>query len=703
MRLLLTGLHSLVPTPETPPTVDPGYKSLKVLYCAVCRTDAKMWNEGHRDLVFPRVPGHEFVAADQDGRRYTVWPGTTCGQCRHCRKGNENLCEEMKITGFHHDGGFADHVVVPEGSLIPVPQGSRDHLVTFAEPVGCVHHALHKLQPVPGQRIIIFGGGTLGLLTALVAKTKGLSPLVIEKNSAKIEKALPFLDKAAIPCVKETNDGEFELAVNACPDVIAFSLCVSKLDKGGKLAFFSGLKKNEMLESNLINLMHYKEVELYGAYGLTRRDMVAGLDFIHSREDLLEHLVEAIIPPDQAPDIMPRVLDGKAFKYILDFTDTRKNRTQARSHHHPAFHTSAKETQSASTDITNVLAALPCPIVPVGDDIRAHAQFAMDDKAKPLGSLGKLEDLAVRLAIIQQTLKPQLKRKALLVFAGDHGITESGVSAYPAEVTGQMVRNFLNGGAAINVLARQHGIDLAIVDMGVNADFTPHSLLIQKKIRKATRNFAIEPAMTMGEAINALHSGMEAFFEANAQSPISILGVGEMGIGNTTSASAIICAITGIPPRSATGRGTGVDDKGLKHKTETLEKALAHLNPDPADGLDILRKVGGFEIAGMAGAILAAASHGTAVVLDGVISTAAGLVAFMIAPNIGGYLIAGHKSVEIAHQAALDHLGLDPLIDLNLRLGEGTGAALAIDMASTACAIMDQMATFDEAGVSKKN
>ena len=703
MQLLLTGLHSLVPTLETPPIVEPGYQSLKVLYCAVCRTDAKMWNEGHRDLVFPRVPGHEFVAADQDGRRYTVWPGTTCGHCAHCRKGNENLCEEMQITGFHHDGGFADHVVVPEDSLIPVPQGIRDHLITFAEPVGCVHHALHKLQPTPGQRIIIFGGGTLGLLTALVAKTKGLSPLVIEKNSAKIEKALSFLDKAAIPCVKETNAGEFDLAVNACPDIIAFSLCVSKLDKGGKLAFFSGLKKNETLESNLINLMHYKEIELYGAYGLTRRDMVAGLDFIHGREELLEHLIEAVIPPDQAPGIMPRVLDGKAFKYILDFTDSQNDLAIARSHHHMTSPTSAKATPPANTDIANLLTALPCPIVPVGDDLRAHAQFAMDDKAKPLGSLGKLEDLAIRLAVIQQTPKPQLKRKALLVFAGDHGIVESGVSAYPADVTGQMVRNFLNGGAAINVLARHHGIDLAIVDMGVNADFPPHPLLIQKKIRKATRNFAIEPAMTMGEAIDALHNGMEAFFEANAHGPISILGVGEMGIGNTTSASAIICAITGIPPRSATGRGTGVDDKGLVHKIETLEKALAHLAPDPADGLDVLRKVGGYEIAGMAGAILAAASQRTAVVLDGVISTAAGLIAYMIDPTIGGYLIAGHKSVEIAHQAALDHLGLDPLIDLNLRLGEGTGAALAIDMASAACAIMDQMTTFDEAGVSKKN
>jgi nicotinate-nucleotide--dimethylbenzimidazole phosphoribosyltransferase len=698
MRLRLTGLKTLVPVPEDLSPVPPGFRRLKVLFCAVCRTDAKMWDEGHRDLVFPRVPGHEFVATDDDGRRFTVWPGSACGRCVHCRGHRENLCEEMKITGFHHDGGFAHHVTVPEKALVPVPAGLADPLLCFAEPVGCALHALEKLSPLAGERMVIFGGGTLGLLTALAAKARGVAPLIIEKNSAKIEKAKPFLDRTGIRCLKETNESDFHLAVNACPDVIAFSLCVSKLDKGGRLAFFSGLKKNETLESNLLNLAHYRELELFGAYGLNHRDMVAGLDFISNHAEALELLIEAVLPPEAAPEIMPGVLAGEGFKYILNFSGEEKPRATTEEKKK-----NASDIEAPYSEIRQILGALPCPIEPVGETFRAKAQFKIDDKAKPLGSLGKLEELAVRLAMIQNSLTPALNRKALFVFAADHGVAESGVSAYPAEVTYQMVKNFLRGGAAINVLARRSGIDLAIVDMGVNADFTPHPMLIQKKVRKGTRNFAIEPAMTPAEAIRALHAGMEVFLSAHDDRPIDILGVGEMGIGNTTSASAIICAVTGLSPRKATGRGTGVDDHGLKHKRETLEKALAHLRPDPENGFEILCKVGGFEIAGIAGAILAAASRKTAVVLDGAISTAAGLIARLICPDVSGYLIAGHKSVEISHRAALELLGLEPLIDFRMRLGEGTGAALAMDMAAAACDIMGQMATFDEAGVSKKN
>lgn len=709
MRLVLTGLNSLVAMPEEPLEPQPGLTALDVLYCAVCRTDAKMWNEGHRDLVFPRVPGHELVGRDRTGARWTVWPGRACGTCDHCRGGRENLCEELKITGFHHDGGFAHHVVVPEKSLIAVPEGIKNHLVCFAEPVGCVLNALEKLEPMPKERMIIFGGGTVGLITALAARSIGVVPMVIEKNAAKIERSLPFLSHTGIRCCKETTESEFDMAVNACPDPIAFSLCVTKLGKGGRLAFFSGLKKNETIETNLVNLLHYKENMVVGAYGLTRRDMAAGLDFIAVHGEELEFLIEAIVQPQAAPDLMPEVLAGNGLKYILDFSDRSGSGTQTAFSEGnvsdlPAGDSMLTESKAhhggACSEEEKLLAALPQPVLPVGDGLRAEAQFKMDDKTKPLGALGKLEALAVQLAVIQKTLNPRLDRKALFVFAGDHGIAEAGVSAYPAEVTGQMVRNFLNGGAAINVLARHHGIDLFVVDMGVNADFENHPLLIRKKIRKGTRNFAIEPAMTAGEALQAVRAGMEVFLDEHARRSIDILGAGEMGIANSTSASAIISTVTGIAPRAATGRGTGVDDKGLDHKAETIEKALTFLQPDPRSGIDILCKVGGFEIAGIVGAVLAAASQRTAVVLDGLISTAAGLIAYLICPAVGGYLISGHKSVEVGQKAALAHMGLKPLIDFEMRLGEGTGAALAIDVAAAACRIMAEMASFDEAKVS---
>jgi nicotinate-nucleotide--dimethylbenzimidazole phosphoribosyltransferase len=290
-----------------------------------------------------------------------------------------------------------------------------------------------------------------------------------------------------------------------------------------------------------------------------------------------------------------------------------------------------------------------------------------------------------------------------MVFAADHGITEEGVSAFPSEVTAQMVMNFLAGGAAINVLCRHNDIGIHIVDMGVNADLEPHPDLIDKKIGHGTRNFALEPAMTRKEALQALEAGMSCFLDAHAQRPVQILGLGEMGIGNTTSASAIISAATNISPDKATGRGTGIDDSGFRMKVEIIKKALAFQKPDANDGLDILCKVGGFEIAGIAGAALAAASKGVAVVLDGLISTAAGLVAYLIRPEIGGYLISGHRSVEVGQAAALERMQLNPVIDLEMRLGEGTGAALTIDVVVAACRIMNEMASFEEAGVSEKS
>ncbi len=342
-------------------------------------------------------------------------------------------------------------------------------------------------------------------------------------------------------------------------------------------------------------------------------------------------------------------------------------------------------------------------IKPISNDLRPEALHKIDNKTKPLGALGKLEDLAVQASLVQKNLNPRLDRKVIFVFAGDHGITVEGVSAFPSEVTGQMVENFLRGGAAINVLCRHYSTDLYVVDMGVNADFQNHPKLFRKKIRKGTRNFAVEEAMTAEEAKGAVTRGIEVFLHENEKSRIDIVGLGEMGIGNTTSASAIISAITGISPGEATGRGTGLDDKGMERKAEIIGNALAYHKPDPQDGMDILRKIGGYEIAGIAGAILAAASEGAIVVLDGVISTAAGLVAYILNPDIKGYLVSGHRSVEVGQQAALSHMGMEPVIDFQMRLGEGTGAAVTMDIVDAACRIMREMASFDDAGVTNKD
>lgn len=342
-------------------------------------------------------------------------------------------------------------------------------------------------------------------------------------------------------------------------------------------------------------------------------------------------------------------------------------------------------------------------IKPLDRSLLSKACSKIDNKTKPLGALGRIEALSLQMSLIQNNLNPKIHRKHLFVFAGDHGVAKEGVSAYPSEVTAQMVDNFLNGGAAINVLCRHHGIDMKVVDMGVKADFNPHPDLIMKKVANGTKNFAIEHAMTPDQLMTAVENGMETFFTENQNQDIDIVGLGEMGIGNTTSASAIISCITGISPDQAAGRGTGIDNKGLFRKTEVIERALNFHTPDPENGFEILQKIGGFEIAGIVGAMLAAASQKTAIVLDGVISTAAGLIAHLINPDIQGYLISGHKSAEKAQKAALEFMTLEPLIDFNMRLGEGTGAALAIDMADAACKIMCEMASFDEAKVARSS
>ena len=710
MKLILTGLRKLETEEAEKPRPRDGLQVLKVQYCAICRTDAKIWNEGHRDLVLPRVPGHELVAMDDNMRRFAVWPGRSCGRCRYCQSGRENLCEEMKILGFHHDGGFSDYVVAPAESLFPLPDNLPSHIATFTEPVGCVFNALSPLQPATGERIIIYGGGVLGLMAAFAAQEVGAIPLVIEKNEKKMAKSRPFLEKTGIQCVKDTTDSEFDMALNACADPAAFALCLTKVSKGGRMSYFSGLTKNGSLETNLLNLIHYKETLLAGSYGLTRKNMQEALAFIGRNSERFEDLIEAFIPPGKTQDVMPDVLLGNCLKYILDFTSPEMaGTTDGRITCGPVtleLQSSARfsdrfikgAAMQTKTTYTSILQA----IKPVSDRIRPEAVHKIDNKTKPLGALGKLEDLAVQASLVQENLNPRLDRKALFVFAGDHGVTEEGVSAFPSEVTGQMVENFLRGGAAINVLCRHHGIDLYVVDMGVNADFQNHPKLLHKKIRKGTRNFALEQAMTSKEAEEAVTAGMEVFLDENAGNRISIVGLGEMGIGNTTSASAIISAVTGISPEEATGRGTGLDDKGMERKVQIIYNALNYHKPDPRDGMDILRKIGGYEIAGIAGAILAAASQGAIVVLDGVISTAAGLVAYVLNPDIKGYLVSGHRSVEIGQEAALSHMGMEPVIDFQMRLGEGTGAAMTMNIVDAACRIMREMASFDDAGVTNK-
>jgi nicotinate-nucleotide--dimethylbenzimidazole phosphoribosyltransferase len=350
------------------------------------------------------------------------------------------------------------------------------------------------------------------------------------------------------------------------------------------------------------------------------------------------------------------------------------------------------------TSLSEIFAAIESP----DKSIQDAAQLKMDFKTKPQGSLGKLENLAIQLCSIQNSLKPEMNHQAVFVFAADHGVTEEGVSAFPAEVTVQMVYNFLQEGAAINVLCRQNGVDLKVVDAGVNGDFEPHENLIIRKIAKGTRNMLCEAAMSEAEALASLRYGREVFDEYLKEHSVNAVGFGEMGIGNTTAATAIICAVTGIDVEQSTGRGTGVDAKGLKKKITVIQKALEKHQPDPENPVEILKKVGGFEIAQMAGAMLAAAANRKAVVLDGLISTAAGLIAFLINPAVKDYMIASHRSVESAQTAALEMMGLTPLLDLNLRLGEGSGAALVMNLIRSATLIMNEMASFDIAGVTNK-
>lgn len=342
------------------------------------------------------------------------------------------------------------------------------------------------------------------------------------------------------------------------------------------------------------------------------------------------------------------------------------------------------------------------PEIPPFDPAAAEAaRLRQLTLTKPPGSLGRLEELSIRLAGMTGLSRPRFSHKTVIIMAGDHGVCAEGVSAYPSEVTRQMVYNFLHGGAAINVLARQAGARVVIADLGVAGDFPPLDGLVQLKVGHGTGNFARERAMTAGQAAQAVQTGLEIARQEIAVGA-DLIATGEMGIGNTTAASAMTAAFTGLPARQVTGRGTGIDDAGWQRKVQVIETALALHQPDPTNGLDVLCKVGGYEIAGLAGVIIAAAAQRVPVVLDGFISTAAALAAFRMAPGVQPYLVASHRSVEIGHAAVLQALGLQPLLDIDLRLGEGSGAVLAFQLVEAATRILDEMATFEEAGVSGK-
>ena len=332
----------------------------------------------------------------------------------------------------------------------------------------------------------------------------------------------------------------------------------------------------------------------------------------------------------------------------------------------------------------------------------AQAQTRLDRLTKPIGSLGRLEELAARYVMITGEMKPAVPRGAVFTFAADHGVTAEGVSAYPSAVTPQMVLNFLRGGAGVNVLARHAGIEVRVVDIGVAFDFEAAPGLIHKKVMPGTKNLLVESAMSSMQAEQALQVGIELATEA-AQQGIGLIGTGEMGIGNTTASSAITAVMTRRPVSEVTGRGSGIDDASHARKIDVIQRALDLHRLDSANALKVLAAVGGLEIGGLVGLILGAAAARIPVVLDGFIAGAAALIAVGLQPRCKDYLIASHRSVERGHEAILNHLGLKPLFDLDLRLGEGTGACLGMSLVLAAIKIFTEMATFDEAGVSERN
>lgn len=337
-------------------------------------------------------------------------------------------------------------------------------------------------------------------------------------------------------------------------------------------------------------------------------------------------------------------------------------------------------------------------IPPFDHDAASKARTRQNNLNKPVGSLGSLEEISYQLAGIQGTISPDVSTKSIIVMAADHGVSAEGVSAFPADNTPQMVHGYLHGKAAINPIARYAEARARVIDIGVNYDFDSTPGLDIRKVAYGTANMVNGPAMTPDLCVKAIRIGMNVA-EEEAKDGVRIIALGEMAIGNTTAASAIISCITGLAVPVVTGRGTGLDNNGLARKIAAINKAIEINRPDPCNPLDVLTKVGGLDIAGLVGVILGAARNRIAVVIDGAVTTAAALIAYELYPETRMYMLAGHLSAEVGHKQALDRIGLRPILDLNLRLGEGTGAALALNVIDIACRLLNEMATFAEAGV----
>jgi nicotinate-nucleotide--dimethylbenzimidazole phosphoribosyltransferase len=340
-------------------------------------------------------------------------------------------------------------------------------------------------------------------------------------------------------------------------------------------------------------------------------------------------------------------------------------------------------------------------IPPLDKGLEKKVQARLNSLTKPLKSLGRLEKIACQYAVIRGQERPKLQKKVIYTFAADHGVTEEGVSAYPKAVTAQMVYNFLRDGAAINVLARHVGAEVRVVDIGVDHDFGPMEGLIHKKVLRGTQNLAKGPAMTKQEALTAMEEGCGLAQQA-ATEGVDLLGTGDMGIGNTTPSSAIAAVMTGKQVATITGSGTGLNTKGLEHKIQVIQQAIELNQPDPRDPVGVLAKVGGLEIAAIAGFLLGAAAHRVPVVVDGFISGAGALIASGLFPALKDYIFISHLSAEKGHRAMCAALNIKPLLDLDLRLGEGTGACLGMTLVEAGVKVLNEMATFDEAKVSKK-
>jgi len=350
----------------------------------------------------------------------------------------------------------------------------------------------------------------------------------------------------------------------------------------------------------------------------------------------------------------------------------------------------------------NLLESTIKKIEPQQTEARARARARLEQLTMPYWALGRLMDLAEDLAGITGSMKPPVGRKTIVTMAGDHGVVASGVSKYPQEVTVQMVHNFVQGGAGINALARLAGARVVVVDMGVAGDLDElvrGKKILSRRVGNGTRNMAEGPAMTRDEALRSLEGGIETALDLAAET--DLFGTGDMGIGNTSPSSAIVSVFSGSPVAEVTGHGTGIDEEQFLNKVSVIEKAISVNRPDPSDAIDVLAKVGGFEIGGIAGLIIGAASIKKPVLIDGFISTAGALIAAHLAPVSREYMIASHRSVEKGHRIALETLGKIPLLDLDLRLGEGTGAALSMHLIEAAVRILTEVATFEQASVSR--